>query len=46
MAFMGATYYLIPLIFQKRVAFWTLAKIQPYLFAGGMFIFTVSMTFA
>ena len=22
MAFMGATYYLIPLIFQKKVAFW------------------------
>jgi cytochrome c oxidase subunit 1 len=46
MAFMGATYYLIPLIFQKRVAFWKMAKAQPYFFAGGMFIFTVSMTFA
>jgi cytochrome c oxidase subunit 1 len=46
MAFMGATYYLIPLLFQKRVAFWKLAKLQPYLFAGGMFIFTISMTFA
>jgi cytochrome c oxidase subunit 1 len=46
MAFMGATYYLIPLVFQKKVAFWPLAKIQPYLFAGGMLIFTLSMTFA
>ncbi len=46
MAFMGATYYLIPLIFQRRVAFWPLAKLQPYLFAGGMLIFTLSMTFA
>ncbi|MCC7042961.1 MAG: cbb3-type cytochrome c oxidase subunit I [Acidobacteria bacterium] len=46
MAFMGATYYLIPLIFQRKVAFWPLAKIQPYLFAGGMLIFTLSMTFA
>jgi cytochrome c oxidase subunit I len=46
MAFMGATYYLIPLIFQRRVAFWPLAKIQPYVFAGGMLIFTLSMTFA
>ena len=46
MAFMGATYYLIPLIFRKRVAFWGLAKIQPYLFALGMLIFTMSMTFA
>jgi cytochrome c oxidase subunit 1 len=46
MAFMGATYYLIPLIFQRKVAFWQLARIQPYLFAGGMLIFTLSMTFA
>jgi len=46
MAFMGATYYLIPLIFRKRVAFWGLAKIQPYLFAGGMLVFTIFMTFA
>jgi len=28
------------------VAFWKLAQIQPYLFAGGMLIFTLSMTFA
>lgn len=46
MAFMGVTYYLIPLIFQKQVSFWRLAKIQPYLFAGGMLIFSMSMTFA
>jgi cytochrome c oxidase subunit 1 len=46
MAFMGAAYYLIPLVFQRKVAFWKLAKIQPYLFAGGMLIFTLSMTFA
>jgi cytochrome c oxidase subunit 1 len=46
MAFMGTTYYLIPLIFQRKVAFWRMAQIQPYLFAGGMLIFTMSMTFA
>src|SRR5690606_11135496 len=46
MAFMGLTYYLIPLIFRKKVAFWSLAKIQPYLFAGGMLIFSVFMSFA
>ena len=46
MAFMGATYYLLPLVFQRKVAFWTLARIQPYLFAGGMLIFTMAMTFA
>jgi cytochrome c oxidase subunit 1 len=46
MAFMGATYYLIPLIFRKKVAFWKAAQAQPYLFAIGMLIFTMSMTFA
>ena len=46
MAFMGLTYYLIPLIFQKRVAFWRMAQIQPYLFAGGMLIFSIFMSFS
>jgi cytochrome c oxidase subunit 1 len=46
LAFMGSTYYLIPLIFRKKVAFWRLAKIQPYLFAIGMLIFSISMMFA
>jgi cytochrome c oxidase subunit 1 len=46
LAFMGITYYVIPLIFRKQVAFWKLAKIQPYLFAGGMTIFSIFMTFA
>ena len=46
MAFMGATYYLLPLIFRRKVAFWTLAKAQPYLFAGGMLLVETGMTFA
>jgi len=46
LAFMGITYYVIPLIFRKQVAFWPLAKIQPYLFAIGMTIFSIAMTFA
>jgi cytochrome c oxidase subunit 1 len=45
-AFMGATYYLLPLIFRKKVAFWGLAKIQPYLFAGGLLLLEFGMTFA
>jgi cytochrome c oxidase subunit 1 len=45
-AFMGATYYLLPLIFRRKVAFWRLAKIQPYLFAGGMLLVEFGMTFA
>ena len=46
LAFMGATYYLIPLIFRKQLAFWPLARIQPYVFALGMLVFTMAMTFA
>jgi len=46
MAFMGVTYYVIPLIFRKRVAFYGLARWQPYVFAIGMLIFSMAMTFA
>ena len=46
LAFMGVTYYVIPLIFRRKVAMWPLAQLQPYLFAGGMAVFSVAMTFA
>jgi cytochrome c oxidase subunit 1 len=46
LAFMGVTYYLIPLIFRREVAFFGLARIQPYLFAIGMTVFSIAMTFA
>jgi cytochrome c oxidase subunit 1 len=46
MAFMGATYYLLPLVFQRKVAFWKLAQIQPYLFTFGMLLVEFGMTFA
>ncbi|MFN8574155.1 MAG: cbb3-type cytochrome c oxidase subunit I [Gemmatimonadaceae bacterium] len=45
-AFMGVTYYVIPLIFRRKVAFWSAAKWQPYLFAGGIFLLSMGMTFA
>ena len=45
-AFMGATYYLLPLVFQRKVAFWKLAKAQPYMFAIGMLLVEFGMTFA
>lgn len=45
LAFMAVTYYVLPLIFQKRVAFWSLAKIQPWVFGIGMTIMAMSMTF-
>jgi cytochrome c oxidase subunit 1 len=46
MAFMGATYYLLPLVFQRKVAFWKLAQVQPYLFTFGMLLVEFGMTFA
>jgi cytochrome c oxidase subunit 1 len=45
LAFMAVTYYLLPLIFRKRVAFWSLAKIQPYLFAAGLSTMSMSMIY-
>lgn len=45
LAFFAVTYYVLPLIFQKRIAFWPLAKIQPYLFGGGIVVMAVSMIF-
>ena len=45
LAFMAATYYLLPLIFQRRVAFWPLVKLQPYIFAFGISLMAMSMTF-
>ena len=46
MAFMGITYYVIPLIFRREIAFYRLARIQPYVFALGMLVFSMAMTFA
>ncbi|MHB1297571.1 MAG: cbb3-type cytochrome c oxidase subunit I [Gemmatimonadaceae bacterium] len=46
MAFMGITYYLLPLVFRRKVAFWGFARIQPYLFSIGIFLLSMGMTFA
>ena len=45
LAFMAVTYYVLPLIFRKRVSFWPLAKVQPYLFAAGVVVLAMSMIF-
>lgn len=45
LAFMAVTYYVLPLIFQKRVAFWGMARWQPYVFASGITIMSMAMTF-
>jgi len=46
LAFMGITYYVIPLIFQKKVSFYGVARWQPYVFAIGMLIFVLGFMFA
>lgn len=46
LAFMAVTYYLIPLIFRKQLSFFGLAKIQPFLFGGGITILAVSFIYA
>jgi cytochrome c oxidase subunit 1 len=45
LSFMAVTYYVLPLIFRKRVAFWGLAKLQPYLFGGGISLMCMSMIY-
>ncbi|MCE7984139.1 MAG: cytochrome c oxidase subunit I [Caldilinea sp. CFX5] len=43
LAFMGLTYYLIPLIFRRELKLKTLAIWQPYLFGFGMLLVSVGM---
>lgn len=45
LAFMAVTYYVLPLIFRRRVAFWWLAKLQPYIFGTGIVIMSMAMIF-
>lgn len=43
LCFMAFTYYLLPLYFNKKISFWNLAKIQPYVFAFGIVLMALSM---
>ncbi len=43
LAFMSLTYFLIPTLFRKQVAFPTIAKLQPYFFGLGMSVFALAM---
>jgi cytochrome c oxidase subunit I len=43
LAFMALTYFLIPTLFKREVAFPGLAKWQPYLFGFGMYAFALVM---
>jgi len=46
LCFMGVTYYLLPLIFRKRIAFYKLAQLQPYMFGAGITLMGIAMTYA
>ncbi len=45
LAFMAVTYYVIPLIFKRRVSMWWMAKLQPYVFGVGIAIMSIGMSF-
>ncbi|MCC6751486.1 MAG: cbb3-type cytochrome c oxidase subunit I [Deltaproteobacteria bacterium] len=46
LAFMALAYYVVPLIFQKEYPAKALARIQPFLFAIGIVLVSVGMSFA
>ncbi len=46
LAFMGLAYYVVPLIFQKEYPAKGLARLQPYIFAFGIVLVSIGMTFA
>ncbi len=46
LAFMGISYYLLPLLSQRRLVGVRMARWQPYVFAGGLVILTAAMLVA
>jgi cytochrome c oxidase subunit I len=46
LAFMGLAYYVVPLIFKREYYARGLARVQPYLFAIGITIMSLGMSFA
>ena len=43
MAFMAATYWLIPVVFQRKIALPMVAKLQPYIFSLGGWVFSIAL---
>ncbi|MBI3972731.1 MAG: cbb3-type cytochrome c oxidase subunit I [Chloroflexi bacterium] len=43
LAFMGLTYYVIPLIFRRELKLKSWATLQPYVFGGGMALVSIGM---
>jgi cytochrome c oxidase subunit 1 len=46
LAFMGLTYYVVPLIFQREFPMKWLARLQPYIFGAGILMLSTGMSFA
>jgi len=46
LAFMGLAYYVVPLVFQKEFYAKKLARIQPFIFATGIVMLSMGMSFA
>jgi cytochrome c oxidase subunit 1 len=46
LAFMAVTYYVIPLIFRRDFVWRSAARIQPWLFGGGILLVSLGMSFA
>ncbi|RME62063.1 MAG: cytochrome C oxidase subunit I [Candidatus Dadabacteria bacterium] len=46
LAFMGLTYYVVPLIFRREYPLKWLVRLQPYIFAVGVVIMSISMLLA
>ncbi len=46
LAFMGLAYYVVPLIFRREYPMKWLARLQPYLFGGGIVLMSMGMSFA
>jgi cytochrome c oxidase subunit 1 len=46
LAFMGLCYYVVPLVFQREFYARSLARLQPYIFGGGITIMALGMSFA
>lgn len=46
LAFMALTYYLVPLIFQRDFPARMLCRLQPWIFAGGITLLALGMSFA
>ena len=43
MAFMAVTYYLIPVVFQRKIVLTGMAKWQPYVFSLGAWVFSIAL---